>query len=76
MYEVSLVRRHKNKLSYFEELDELEEQIREEELEIVLGSGDKGDLNALKKEKEKLNRYIDSLQIYPKTISVFVHFQY
>ena len=43
------MRRHKNKLSYFEELDELEEQIREEELEIVLGSGDKGDLNALKK---------------------------
>ena len=71
-----MVRRHKNKLSYFEELDELEEQIREEELEIVLGSGDKGDLNALKKEKEKLNRYINSLQIYPKTISVFVHFQY
>jgi hypothetical protein len=29
VYEVSLVRRFKNKLSYFEELDEIEEEIKE-----------------------------------------------
>jgi hypothetical protein len=40
VYEVSLVRRYKNKLSYFEELEELDEEIKEEELEIILGSGD------------------------------------
>lgn len=32
VYEVSLVRRYKNKLEYFEDLDELEEEIKEEEL--------------------------------------------
>lgn len=31
---------------------------------------------ALKKDKEKLQRYISTLQIHPKTISAYVHFQY
>ena len=35
------MRRFKNKLEYFEELDELEEEIKEEELELVLGGGDR-----------------------------------
>lgn len=32
IYEVSLVREFENKLSYFEDLDNLEEEIKEEEL--------------------------------------------
>jgi hypothetical protein len=76
VYEVSLVRRYKNKLSYFEELDELEEELKEEELEVILGGGDKENVASIKKEKEKLQRYINTLQIHPKTISVYVHFQY
>jgi hypothetical protein len=42
----------------------------------VLGGGDKENLRYLKKEKEKLSKYINNLQIFPKTISAFVHFQY
>lgn len=33
-------------------------------------------MNDLKKEKEKLQKFINTLQIYPKTISAFIHFQY
>ena len=56
MYEVSLVRRYKNKLTYFQELDELEEEIKEEELEVILGGGDKSYVEALKKDKAKLTK--------------------
>ena len=42
----------------------------------MLGGGDKENLRYLKKEKEKLAKYINNLQIFPKTISAFVHFQY
>ena len=76
MYEVSLVRRYKNKLTYFQELDELEEEIKEEELEVILGGGDKYHVEALKKDKAKLNKEISKMQIYPKTISTYIHFEY
>jgi hypothetical protein len=41
VYEVSLARNYDNKLSYFEEIDELQEEIKELELEMVL-EGDSG----------------------------------
>ena len=37
VYEVSVVRNYQNKLPFFEDLDELEEEIKEEELELSLG---------------------------------------
>ena len=54
MFEVSVVRRHKDKLQYFEDLDELEERIREQELELKLGNGTLEDVEELMKEKDKL----------------------
>lgn len=32
-----MVRNYENQLGYFEDLDELEEEIKEEELELMLG---------------------------------------
>ena len=54
VFEVSVVRRHKDKLQYFEDLDELEERIREQELELKLGNGTLEDVEELMKEKDKL----------------------
>jgi hypothetical protein len=54
----------------------LEEQIKEEELEMILGSGDETNLHSLKKEKDELSQYIHTLQIKPTVIGAYVHFQY
>lgn len=43
---------------------------------MILGGGDKETVNDLRRSKEKLQRYISTLQIRPRTISAFVHFQY
>ena len=37
VYEVSVVRNYEDNLAYFYEMDELEEEIKEEELELVMG---------------------------------------
>ena len=51
VYEVSLARRHNNQLQYFEELDEIEERIREQELELKLSNGTLEEVEELIKEK-------------------------
>lgn len=46
------------------------------ELEVILGGGDKEKLEKLKNEKEKLEGEISTMQIHPKIISAYVHFQF
>lgn len=73
---MSLARQYDGKLKYFEELDELEEEVKEEELEIILGSGDQESLRSLKHEKDELNKYINTLRIQPSVTSAFIHYQF
>lgn len=67
---------YRNKLGYFETLDELEGEIKESELEAILGGGDKEKLEKLKIKREELETYINTLQIVPQTIGAFVHFEF
>ena len=43
---------------------------------MILGGGDKKHVEILKRDKAKLNKEISKMQIYPKTISAYIHFEY
>lgn len=45
-------------------------------MEIILGSGDQENLRGLKKEKDQLNKYINTLRIKPSVTSAYIHYQY
>lgn len=49
MYESSIVYNYKDKLRFFYDVDEIDEKIKEEELELALGSGSEKTLRKLKK---------------------------
>jgi cell division protein FtsL len=49
IYECSIVYNYKDKLRFFHDVDEIDQKIKEEELEINLGSGSLNDLKKLKK---------------------------
>ncbi len=78
VFEVSVVRNYENRLSYFQELDELEEEIKEEELELSLGGDDSNRKQIAKKKEEKasLEKELNDMHINPSTVSAFVHFQF
>lgn len=76
MYECSLVYDYRDKLKYFQEVDELDEEIKECELEIRLGGGDLDDLESLKKNKHELVEDINKMRISPHVLSAYVHFEY
>ena len=42
----------------------------------MLGSGDQEHVNNLRLEKNQLAKYVNTLKIYPKIISAYIHFQF
>lgn len=51
VYECSIVYDYRDKLKYFQEIDEIDQEIKEEELEIKMGGGDLEELKTLKETK-------------------------
>lgn len=76
VHEVSQVRRFNDKLGYFEELEALQESIKEEELEIKLEGGTKGRLKELEKDLHTYEKGLKGLRIRPEVLSAYVHFEY
>ena len=76
VYECSLVYNYKDKLRFFQDVDEIDQKIKEEELEITIGSGSMSSLQKLKNEKEELSNKIHSTKISPRILFAFVHFQF
>lgn len=76
MYECSLVWDYRDKLKYFQEIDEIDEEIKEAELEIRLGGGDLDDLKKLRENKAELVKNINMMKISPHIMSAYVHFEF
>lgn len=76
VYECSLVWDYRDKLKYFAEIDEIDEEIKECELENKLGGGDLDDLKKLKETKAELVKNINMMKISPHVMSAYVHFEY
>lgn len=56
----------------------MEEEIKEEELELSLGGDDSNRKQIAKKKEEKasLEKELNDMHINPSTVSAFVHFQF
>jgi hypothetical protein len=76
VYEVSLNREYSGSLDYFTDLDKIDKKIKQEELEILLGSGSHDKLKKLKERREDKAARIKSLEIIPNVKSAFIHFMF
>jgi hypothetical protein len=76
VYECSIVYDYQDNLRYFQQIEELDEQIKVMELELRLGGGDMDDLKSLKEDKQAVVKLINNMKISPQILSAYIHFEY